>query len=479
LRLNADPNDVDRRQPPASIDSVAVGAAITGLLAQIDSADQLRVVFDLLQQTERARRATRLRDPDGGAATRLDQIHQMLLKRLAEDFHHHSLGRWADVRWKAKLSSAENRSLLAAVSQPFATNDSRAEGVKPAVDVVPVSPFQIGLPNGGGESSPRPASASPFQIQKSFFRQSLPRSPSLGGAATLQALMNPAAGSSNASSPAGTDDSRDADLQWEFHPLRLLARRSAKAWQETTPGEADDAAIVATGAEASLSGGASGNSNELTRLAQSAGAGAWSALLSSGDRDVIAAAFTDQPPRLDGKLDDACWRSQPPRRAGGETLVQLSFDEQYLYVAARCPRLPSERPAEAPVQDRVRRIRDHDLTGVEHLRLRLDVDRDLLTSYEFCLNADRMARDTVDGDPAWQPTWYFASHQNGDATTYEIAILRDDLSQAAFAAESRWFVSARQITANDQRQDSWLPRPEAWAPLRLLAPPPAVRQIGR
>ena len=46
---------------------------------------------------------------------------------------------------------------------------------------------------------------------------------------------------------------------------------------------------------------------------------------------------THSPPRLDGKLDDACWQSDEPAMKQGSLQLRFASDRKYFYVAVVCP----------------------------------------------------------------------------------------------------------------------------------------------
>ena len=89
---------------------------------------------------------------------------------------------------------------------------------------------------------------------------------------------------------------------------------------------------------------------------------AWLAGAASKPRRLAySSRFTERRPHLDGKLDDACWTSQPPMlltdAAGGSakdspTEVWLAYDPEYLYLAVRCKHAVGQRVL--PVKTRSR-----------------------------------------------------------------------------------------------------------------------------
>jgi len=96
------------------------------------------------------------------------------------------------------------------------------------------------------------------------------------------------------------------------------------------------------------------------------------------------------------------------------------------------------------------------------LQLRIDTDRDLLTSLSLEMSADGRTRDSIDGNEAWQPTWYVAPSDNDSGVRFELAVLRRDLIELPLEAGQSWFVSLRLLEAGQPSWDDPLPRAAEW-----------------
>jgi photosystem II stability/assembly factor-like uncharacterized protein len=143
-------------------------------------------------------------------------------------------------------------------------------------------------------------------------------------------------------------------------------------------------------------------------------------------KPVLQCRFTETRPRLDGKLNDACWQAVRPTRlqeAAGKTReaqpteVRLAYDHDFLYVAVTC-RHPARKPAERPKQ----RVRDADLRGHDRVSLLLDLDRDYCTCFELQVDERGCVRESCWGDTTWDPRWFVAVHNEETGWQVEAAI---------------------------------------------------------
>ncbi len=108
-----------------------------------------------------------------------------------------------------------------------------------------------------------------------------------------------------------------------------------------------------------------------------------------------------------------------------------------------------------------------DLSGQRRFRLRLDVDRDLLTAFEFEFDGKGNTRDSCDGFTAFDPRWYVASQVHDGLQHIEIAIQKADLGVSGDAGAETWLASIDLQPAGQQSQALWLPDPTDWFPLSL------------
>ena len=169
------------------------------------------------------------------------------------------------------------------------------------------------------------------------------------------------------------------------------------------------------------------------------------------DKPVATCKATSDPPHLDGQFDEPFWQAAEPIRVADDrgrddqtaTTVKLARDEQYLYVAIDCPRLPDE---EYPTSDQPR-TRDADLAMYDRMHLAIDIDRDYSTAYQLTVDCRGWTHDACWGDTNWNPRWFVAHHLDERAWTAEVAIPWAKLSDPAPAVLDAWCLGIQRHTS--------------------------------
>ena len=364
------------------------------LVEQTSPQDRFRLLWTALRRTAN----------ESAAGHQPFSLHHAVLREIGNRYGDTSAGKWAIFRDQAIGHSLEWKRLWASQMQSVA---AQTEVTTTAAEFVPVSPFQ-------DHSGVTQASATvPLLVPD--------QTP----------VKIPLRGDSQSREPARVD------LAWEFHPLVLLGREAARQ-------RGDDDKLQSAG----------GNAN-LTRLATPHSR--WAHLIQAQHASVILADRADQPPRLDGIMDDPCWTSSKP---AGATDLRVAYDEQYVYVALR-ERARRFGPDSGDARGGVT-VRDQDLSSVDRVQLRLDTDRDLLSSMQLEFTDSGRTHDAIDGFAAWQPSWYVASHRDGESVQVEIAVLRRDLTDLPIHPGESWFLSNRTIPAGRQTPMQTIPRSSDW-----------------
>lgn len=154
---------------------------------------------------------------------------------------------------------------------------------------------------------------------------------------------------------------------------------------------------------------------------------------------------TANRPHLDGLLSDPCWgdanelhlTAEPSateaagsnrNRAvgdGTDSLVMFAYDAEHFYVALRVPR--AKGTTLAPVQSTGRQ-HDEDLSRYDRISVRLDLDRDYATWYEFQIDQRGCTAESCWEDRRWNPTWYVAAEIDQTDWRIEAAIPWSDLT---------------------------------------------------
>lgn len=343
------------------------------------------------------------------ASLRSVGFHEAALDEFARRFSSTSAGRWASLRKESIANSLEwqrLRSLLSDVDEGVADTSS--------VESVAVSPFQV-------ETNP--------------VRQVSGMSP----------LVVPRRDVSGENQPRETVGS-EVDLLWEFHPLTLLSREAAR--------QRNDQGLLQVRDEEPAN---------LKRLGDSEHP--WAELLKEGGAREILARRATKPPRLDGKLEDDCWKPigqklaiEPRNRS---TDIRVAYDEAYVYLSIQCAadQIRSDNHADASTKG----LRDQDLTEVDRLICWIDVDCDVMSAMQLQVSDAGRVHDAIDTHDAWQPTWYPALHRDADTLTLELAILRRDLVELPITAGASWFLMAKPLRAGQSCDSFITPDPDQWS----------------
>lgn len=148
---------------------------------------------------------------------------------------------------------------------------------------------------------------------------------------------------------------------------------------------------------------------------------------------IFTAVRTEQRPRTDGRLDDACWQDregwtggfvqqqpaqgQPPSQ---QTEVKILYDDHHLFVAMKCH--DNEPGKISALLGRRDDFSTGDVAGIA-----LDTYHDLQTALEFNVSAagqkiDLIHRGAGDWDTNWNAVWEGKAHVEDSLWTVEIEI---------------------------------------------------------
>jgi hypothetical protein len=180
-------------------------------------------------------------------------------------------------------------------------------------------------------------------------------------------------------------------------------------------------------------------------------------------------------PRLDGRLDDAVWReakqvalaSALHDDADWPAVVMLAYDDEYLYLAARCrepppaagtrppPTVPAQgvgsRPDGGGVSDAAeskahpRRPRDGDLSAYDRVEFMFDIDRDFATYYHLAVDRRGWTFDRCWEDQTWDPQWFVATRREAGSWTVEAAIPLKELTGKPPKRRDVWALGVQRV----------------------------------
>ena len=154
----------------------------------------------------------------------------------------------------------------------------------------------------------------------------------------------------------------------------------------------------------------------------------------SEGRVTVRAVRIDAAPRIDGVLDEELYRTHEPitgfiqqdpqegQAATEQTLVWLSFDDENLYIAARCR---DSQPSRIRANDMRRDGRN--VSQNDNLSVVLDTFHDGRNGYEFLMNSvggawDTQITDERDTNRDWNTVWTPRSRRDAEGFTVEMAI---------------------------------------------------------
>ena len=200
--------------------------------------------------------------------------------------------------------------------------------------------------------------------------------------------------------------------------------------------------------------------------------------------------FTPTRPVLDGVLSDACWqdaaelplvgsgrgRETASDGIGNQSVAMISYDAQFLYLAARLPRaagLRTDGPAKGG------RRYDDDLSEFDRVAFSLDVDRDYVTYFNFEIDQRGCTSESCWQDKSWNPRWLVAVSGDEQEWRLEVAIPLEEITPIIPQQGMAWAIGITRIIPT-VGLESWThpaaaaPRPESFGLLRF-DPPGAVR----
>ena len=133
---------------------------------------------------------------------------------------------------------------------------------------------------------------------------------------------------------------------------------------------------------------------------------------------------TKQTPRVDGRLDDSCWRDaaliedfslpQPP------TWARVCHDDKSLFIAVKCVRVAGREP--------VTRVTRRDDFPYEDDRIEISIDnsREKDEQFRFMVTYSGVVYDAITKgrarDPSYSADWSHAVRKDKDAWTVEVAL---------------------------------------------------------
>jgi hypothetical protein len=166
-------------------------------------------------------------------------------------------------------------------------------------------------------------------------------------------------------------------------------------------------------------------------------------------KPALTCPVAGQRPRLDGVLDDQIWQSDQRavlqsslgRDAPRPALVWLARDQQFLYLAARCPKAPGAvYPEVHGVRPRDPALRPHD-----HVDLWFDVNRDYASYWRLSFDHRGWTGESCQSDSTWNPRWYVAAAADENHWRVEAAIPLVELVGRPPTTGEVWAIGMRRL----------------------------------
>lgn len=210
------------------------------------------------------------------------------------------------------------------------------------------------------------------------------------------------------------------------------------------------------------------------------------------DRDgrVTVRAFrVAEPPRIDAILDEALYASRPPitdfiqqepregEIATERTLVWLSFDDENLYVGARCYDSQPQRIVANDMRRDGRNVSQND-----NFSIVLDTFHDRRNGYEFLMNAiggawDTQVTDERDINRDWNAVWTQHSRLDSEGWTLEMAIPFRSLRYRGSGPQV-WGINIRRNVRWKNELSYLSPVPRTYGPRGILRLSQAATLVG-
>lgn len=277
-------------------------------------------------------------------------------------------------------------------------------------------------------------------------------------------------------SPQGQDPVAALQQRWDSHAATAYRILSARDASQVTSRQIDPAVLLRNAVNQRQMDAAGEQSNSLAELSQRTDD---FALYAKSEMQLRAGGTPALPlfnlprqterPFLDGRLTDLIWqkaeeislRSGSGRRGsrsqGAEdnsndssdheadtvrSFSMLAWDEEFLYIAARLEKTPTQHKA---VELAAARRHDAKHDDKDRFEIELDTDRDYVTSFQLTIDESGQTSDRCWMLTRWNPQWYVAVDTDETAWRIEAAIPFTELASRPAKAGDLWTVRMRRV----------------------------------
>lgn len=277
-------------------------------------------------------------------------------------------------------------------------------------------------------------------------------------------------------SPQGQDPVAALQQRWDSHAATAFRILSARVSSQLSPRQIDPAVLIRYAANQRLTDTAGEQSNVLAELSQRPDEFGLYAKSEMQLRAAVAPALPlfnlprqTERPFLDGRLTDPIWENageialrsgskRPGLRSpesedstnsgfdedpdGVHSFSMLAWDEEFLYIAARLEKSPTQDNA---VELAAARSHDAQHGDKDRFEIELDTDRDYVTSFQLTIDESGQTSDRCWMLTRWNPRWYVAVDSDETAWRIEAAIPFTELASRSAKPGDLWSVRLRRI----------------------------------
>ncbi|MFB3895636.1 MAG: family 10 glycosylhydrolase [bacterium] len=155
--------------------------------------------------------------------------------------------------------------------------------------------------------------------------------------------------------------------------------------------------------------------------------------------------FTNQPPKIDGSLDDQCWLScntmtpfyiyNTGKKAKVQTQSFATYDRQNLYLAVNCSEPNMDKLKSGKVQ------RDGPVFEDDSIEVFIDIGNNAADYFHLVVNTLGTQYDTEISQPVWNGTWIAKTHKTNHGYTIELQIPFTDLKTSMPSDKTVWSIN--------------------------------------
>ena len=273
-------------------------------------------------------------------------------------------------------------------------------------------------------------------------------------------------------SPQGQDPVAALQQRWDSHAATAYRILSARDASQVSTRRIDPAVLLRYAVNQRQTDAAGEQSNALAELSQRPDE---FGLYAKSEMQLRSAASPALPllnlprqterPFLDGRLTDSIWENAEEillRSAGGRrglrgqdadaqsdisiddarSFGMLAWDEEFLYIAARLEKTPSQNN---PVELAAARSHDAKHGDKDRFEIELDTDRDYVTSFQLTIDESGQTSDRCWMLTRWNPQWYVAVDSDETAWRIEAAIPFSELASRPTKPGDLWTIQMRRV----------------------------------